>query len=74
MSGQINEPIPDGDKQEVEVAGLGWVTHLPHAYVQRRKENVCGGSLSTTRVNWFSLCGSLDVHGIQVIILGNKSL
>ena len=35
MSGQINEPIPDGDKQEVEVAGLGWVTHMPHACVQR---------------------------------------
>lgn len=74
MSEQINETIPDGDKQEVEVAGLGWVTHVPHACMQRPKDNACGRSLSTTPVNWFSVCGSLDVHGIQVIVLGNRRL
>lgn len=74
MSEQINETIPDGDKQEVDVAGLGWVTHMPHACTQRPKDNACGRSLSTTPVYWFSVCGSLDVHGIQVIVIGNKRL
>lgn len=46
ISKQINETIPGGDKQEVEVAGLGWVTHMPHACMQRPKDNTCGGSLS----------------------------